>query len=1527
MKRTGNKIIAACAAAALAVTLALPAAFGAEGTAAQAPGAAEQSAGAPGGAAAAPAEPDGAGAAAGAAGQEGLGAAGAGQEGAADEADASKAAAAEGAAALEAQAPAADAAAARVSPVRVSLKANLGRLEAPYGADIEEWLADQDIFDVRPGLDGAALRALFAGGKPLKVMGSGGSSYPGPGSSIVLTWGTVLDPILSPVSTDGSSLRNIALTMGKVEPWLLDGVDLGEPAEDSQARLTTDGRTTRLWLNSGATLDGRFDRTAGFEFVMRAPSVPTEPEPGDFSRATPVLRLPATNVYPQEVYARVDGDWTFNQGTPEERRLAQGQIVKLPLVCLDQTPGVLESDARMSAGNEVGGVLYAQKGTVLTLDVEDQDDPSLPAGGNSDRVSGISKAVLKHNGVVLAEAVPVPASPHPRVSFVLDVPGAYDVADLNVELVDFAGNKAPYPLPTVVDAAGNPYASSITALQIVADVPTVSVTYQGASNPWGCYQTRTALVQVRDPHFGALSTWYAGLTPAQADALDAVVTFQNVSDPASTVEVDLGQLVAGGGRATAVLSGDGQYEVQDAAANPAYEGVVPGLGSAWDAGSDLAPFKLDTCIPVGGRVELSAEGLPAGGWLFYPGATTIEMRLSDELSGVDPGSIGLTFDGAVQGIEVREAGPLGSTLVWNVPSDAGFVDFSLVEISFSDRAGNRAAPVNLGAHPLKNIEADGVYASDAQPLLAVAFDNEDVRHGKYYNAHRTATVTIEDAAFGFVRASEPEREVATLHHDGERLVAARDFERSEDDPNVWAAQVPCTDEGTFSLEARYTSPTGLEAESYQGEEFVVDTVAPRIESVTLSPERTQLWGVLFAADAGQAAFVLADDTSGVDEAAVFLSEGGEPQALPCSTDENLVTTAFWDVSARNGLIPLSAVSLSLADKAGNPAALDGLDGFENRNLEEVHGLFVDTAAPEIAVSFDNNDVRNGKYYNAGRTATVTVTEASFAFVRDNDPRRTVAVLHRDGSAREVRAEEFENPSGDGVTWVVAVPCEDDGAYRLDVDFADPSGKQAPSYRGGEFVVDKTAPLIMLTFDNEESQGGGYFKAPRTATVTVYEENFSADLASISTTAADAAGNAAGAPGASAWAQTAETWQASVYFGEELHYTLEAACTDLAGNAAEAVSEPEFVIDLTAPSVRIERVADRSAYKDEVAPLVFFEDVNFEPYLAEVSIVGTNRGDGLYFRSEEALTETTRTVDFADFDYKLENDDVYTLTATVRDRAGNEVSQQVTFSVNRFGSNYRLSDETRALMGTFVKKGQDVVVTETNVSGLAASSVSVVRNDEVRRLVEGVDYRMEAVGDQTSWSQYTYTLPASLFQEDGYYRVLLSSLDVAGSLSENLMEGKNEDRTDALEMAFAVDGTSPQASIGGVEGATAYYAPAQGVQLYAADNLEAESAELFVNGAQVASWDADQLAGTDPLGYDLPALDGARSVRLEVRDRAGNTTAVSADGIVVTNDLVRYVLESPAILYPIVAALIVVSGAALMMAARAMERRRQSGQDR
>lgn len=71
--------------------------------------------------------------------------------------------------------------------------------------------------------------------------------------------------------------------------------------------------------------------------------------------------------------------------------------------------------------------------------------------------------------------------------------------------------------------------------------------------------------------------------------------------------------------------------------------------------------------------------------------------------------------------------------------------------------------------------------------------------------------------------------------------------------------------------------------------------------------------------------------------------------------------------------------------------------------------------------------------------------------------------------------------------------------------------------------------------------------------------------------------------------------------------------------------------------------------------------------------------------------------------------------------------------------------------------------------------------------------------------------------------------------------------------------------------------------------------------------AEDLAQNRAFVYELAADEGSCTLKLEVTDKAGNTTTASAGDVVVTNDIVRYVFGTPAILYPLIAGVILLIG--------------------
>ena len=117
---------------------------------------------------------------------------------------------------------------------------------------------------------------------------------------------------------------------------------------------------------------------------------------------------------------------------------------------------------------------------------------------------------------------------------------------------------------------------------------------------------------------------------------------------------------------------------------------------------------------------------------------------------------------------------------------------------------------------------------------------------------------------------------------------------------------------------------------------------------------------------------------------------------------------------------------------------------------------IDQTNPEVSVRFDNNSVVNGKYFPAGRTATITVVEHNF-----DRKRVELTATGSSGSTDWV---------DDGDTHTATVSFLNDADCKFAIRVKDKAGNicenDAVDYGGsaapGEFVIDTTAPTLALT---------------------------------------------------------------------------------------------------------------------------------------------------------------------------------------------------------------------------------------------------------------------------------------------------------------------------------------------------------------------------------------------------------------------------------------------------------------------------------
>lgn len=273
------------------------------------------------------------------------------------------------------------------------------------------------------------------------------------------------------------------------------------------------------------------------------------------------------------------------------------------------------------------------------------------------------------------------------------------------------------------------------------------------------------------------------------------------------------------------------------------------------------------------------------------------------------------------------------------------------------------------------------------------------------------------------------------------------------------------------------------------------------------------------------------------------------------------------------------------------------------------------------------------------------------------------------------------------------------------------------------TIDHTIPVIAVSYDNNDVQNSNYYKAYRTATVVITEHNFNAERVTITHTATDD-GAETTKPTISGWKTDGDKHTATIYYGKDAKYTFDIAVNDKAGNASADYTEETFFVDTTMPTLEITGVADQSANNGDVIPVVSYSDTNYDADKVTITLTGANRKsvelDGSY-----ADIHNGRTFTFKNFAKEQAIDDIYTLTATLTDKAGNTTEKTITFSVNRFGSTYALSEAAEKLNGTYVKEPVDVVITETNADELSNIKITSANGLYPKAMDETYD-RLRAV---------------------------------------------------------------------------------------------------------------------------------------------------------------------------------------------------------
>lgn len=606
--------------------------------------------------------------------------------------------------------------------------------------------------------------------------------------------------------------------------------------------------------------------------------------------------------------------------------------------------------------------------------------------------------------------------------------------------------------------------------------------------------------------------------------------------------------------------------------------------------------------------------------------------------------------------------------------------------------------------------------------------------------------------------------------------------------------------------------------------------------------------------------------SGLNTVTVEVLNGGnvtQYQTYNVGTKEGRTRTFDTDlvVDSRLNNSNYVTIRVTTVDWAGNTSSSE-------------RKLSIDTVAPRIEISWDSNDGRRGRYYNHNRTATVRVYERNF------DPNSTHISVSGGNAQISGWSIGEQNGSSDENVSYATVTFSEDGDYTFSVSATDLAGNHSQQSYNDLFTIDKTVPTINVSWD-KGLVNGKYVTGSRTATITVHEHNFDASGFTADVKAM-LESQGIPAPSVSSWSSNGDTHTATLTFSADGDYSFNLNFEDMAGNKANSYSENEFTVDSTNPNIEFGGVADGSSNKGIVKPTVRFTDRNYD----KAGITLKLRG---YHHKEVVVTGTYvdtpqgGEIIMDDFPHDLDVDDIYTLTAEAVDKAGNRTTKSITFSVNRFGSNYYFSEQTKKYLDKYYhNKEQEIVIHEVNTDNLKNNDVTVTRDGSVIKLNKD-DYTVKDVS-KDGWKEYVYTIKPEVFAKEGVYEVTIDSEDAAGNKQSNKIKEK--------PASFVIDKTNPSSVITGIENGEIYNAVEREIGVSAKDNVLVGEVKLYVNGKVVKTYTQKEIEDAKgELKYTLKDSQEWQEVKVETTDAAGNQSISETQRVLVTADTTTRLMNS------------------------------------
>lgn len=577
---------------------------------------------------------------------------------------------------------------------------------------------------------------------------------------------------------------------------------------------------------------------------------------------------------------------------------------------------------------------------------------------------------------------------------------------------------------------------------------------------------------------------------------------------------------------------------------------------------------------------------------------------------------------------------------------------------------------------------------------------------------------------------------------------------------------------------------------------------------------------LYSADQ-KVSFVIKDSHAGISKIRWYVrTSQGIVMGSDTVSDFSADNTDGWKISKKRDVITEAEKEIIVGENENNIEI--GLCFSDNAGFEtpwEVKYISIDKTKPEIiSCSFDDNSDK--KIFNKNRKATITVRERNISA----DNLLDIAVTNQlNKNAVPYTVSDWELISAksnrdEENLYRMTVSFNTDAEYKFSLNARDLTGKTAEKPVKADFMIDKTAPVIEISYDNNNAVNNCYYNADRKATIKITEHNFRSDDVKY-TLYAFAEDNITKIkenqiiPEKLKWTQNPnnkDEWTAQINFNKEGKFALNMSCADKAGNSTSFKSGT-FFIDKTAPKVEQSFTNGKSKFATNklIVPKVKCSDYNqISEYHIRVNKIDINGNKDTDYHIKPTSADYTATsvkkpavyeYTYNIFAERATSDGIYDISIYVSDLAGNTTEiKNLNLSINRNGSTFELVNteakeavEKYSTNQTPQQERVDVEIKEINVSKRVGDSIiTVTRDNKKAKILTEDDYFIEEGknGDSNNgWYETTYRIDKSNFEDDGVYIITIETNDETGNTNSN----------NKSTVQFSVDSTAPKIVISGV----------------------------------------------------------------------------------------------------------------------------------